>query len=165
MSSLTRRHFFPCLLSGVFAASLLAFSPESFGQEAAWDRTENITSAAADIAVIQKKKGSRGAFEVIKTCYETAIEPAESYTQAVERCLTQDIINSRMTAAFYGSLSVEARERNGVPAPETITEAMGKRVSATFARLEVPPATAREIVTVINGEGEAAFMKARFPQQ
>ncbi|TQV83801.1 hypothetical protein [Denitrobaculum tricleocarpae] len=165
MSSLTRRHFFPCLLSGVFTASLLAFSPQGFGQEATWDRAQNITDAAVAIAVIQKEKGSRGAFEVIKTCYETAIEPAESYTQGVERCLTQDIINSRMTAAFYGSLSAEARERNGVPAPETITDAMGKRVSATFARLEVPPATAREIVTVINGEGETAFRKARFPQQ
>lgn len=165
MPSLYRRRFFPCLLSGCFAVSLLAPAHQAMGQDATWDRRENITSSAVEIAVIQKEKGSRGAFEVIKICYETAIEPAKSYTQAVERCLTQDIVNSRMTAAFYGSLSAEARERNGVPAPETITEAMGTRVSATFARLEVPAARAREIVTVINGEGEAAFMKARFPQQ
>ncbi len=165
MPSLNRRGLFPCLLSGCFAVSLLAPGHEAIGQDASWDRTGNITSAATEIAGVQKDKGARGAFEVIKICYETAIEPAERYTQAVERCLTQDIINSRITAAFYGSLSAEARERNGVPAPETITEAMGKRVSATFARLEVPPAQAREIVTVINGEGEAAFMKARFPQQ
>ena len=165
MSPLSRRRLFFFLLSGCFAVSLLTPGHEAIGQDVTWDRTGNITSAAVEIAGIQKDKGARGAFEVIKTCYETAIEPAESYTQAVERCLTQDILNSRTTAAFYGSLSPETRERNGVPAPETITEAMGKRVSATFARLEVPAAKAHEIVTVINKKGEAAFMKARFPQQ
>ena len=165
MLLLQSRRGFSCLLSGVFAVSFLTFTAESFGQEGTWDRAQNVTAAAVAIAGVQRDKGSRGAFEVIKGCYDTAIEPAETYTKAVERCLTQDILNSRTTAAFYGSLSPEARQRNGVPAPEAVTEAMSRRVSATFSRLQVPAARAREILEVINQDGEAAFMKARFPQQ
>ena len=129
------------------------------------DRPANIKSAATAIADVQTKNGALGAFAAIKECYETFVAPARAYSQQVETCLTQDVIHSRMTAAFYSSVSKEVLKQTGSPEPEAVMGAMAARVQQTFARLNVPVATAREILADIERVGEPAYLESSSPKQ
>ncbi len=155
----------PGLLIAGLLVSLLLHPQMVASQERTWNREENIVAAARAIAEIQKSRGAEGAAAIIETCYRQFVEPVQNYSRQAEGCLAQDILHARMTAAFYDTLSEDARRQNGLPAPGAVMEAMGKRVNDALQRFAVSPEEARALLEVVNSKGEPAFMKARFPNQ
>lgn len=149
-------------VSAFALAAFLALAPAAVtAQAGTWDRAENIRSAAVEIASVQKSKGANGADAEIRRCYEENVMKATVYSQGAERCVTQDMIHSRMSAAFYASISPEVRKSTGAPEPDAVMSAMSDRVVRTFARLRVPVEDARAIVKDIREIGEQAFLEAR----
>jgi hypothetical protein len=143
-------------------AAGLALAPcAAAAQSEAWDRADNIRAAAVEIAGVQKSKGADGADAAIRRCYEENVMRATAYSQAAERCVTQDMIHARVSAAFYAAISPEVRKSTGSPAPEAVMNAMSDRVVRTFARFGVPVEDARAIVKDIQDIGEPAFLEAR----
>ena len=63
-----------------------------------WDHVANIKASAEHLAKLQQAKGALGAFEFIANCYKTH-ELAEEFGSALEGCLVQDYIHSKITAA------------------------------------------------------------------
>lgn len=149
-------------ISAFVLATALALAPAAVtAQAGTWDRAENIRSAAIEIADVQKSKGADGANAAIRQCYEQNVMQATAYSQGAERCVTQDMIHSRMSAAFYAGISPEVRKSTGAPGPDAVMSAMSDRVVRTFARLRVPVEDARAIVKDIREIGEQAFLEAR----
>jgi|SRR5215471_15251050 len=129
------------------------------------DRVSNIEKAAAEIAVIQSKTGADGAFAVINECYRREVAGATSLTRDVEACVAQDIIVSKVSAAFYARLNPEGRRMVGAPEPEAVLKAMAARVTGAFARLKVPENEARAFNQIVETKGMEAYGRARFPGQ
>src|SRR6185295_16306499 len=105
----------------------------SAAAQPALDRAGNIEKAAAEIAAVQAKSGADGAFAAIEACYQRELARATSLTRELEACMAQDIIVSRISAAFYASLNPEGRRQAGGPEPEAVTRAMLQRVLGTCA--------------------------------
>ena len=157
------RHEFSALaLVLSLLVSGLAFVPyAAIAQSGSWDRAETIRSAATEIAEIQKSNGADGADAAIRQCYEENVMKATAYSQGAERCVTQDMLHARVSAAFYASVSPEVRKSTGSPEPDAVMSAMADRVMRTFARFGVPVGDARAIVKDIQEIGEPAFRDAR----
>ncbi|MDA0704217.1 MAG: hypothetical protein O3A96_13455 [Proteobacteria bacterium] len=155
MDSATRRRF---MLALALAMSLAPV--QALGQSGSWDRAANIKSAATEITEIRTRKGANGAFAAIGACYEESVTPAQTYSQAVEACLTQDVLISRLSASVYASVSPEARKMSGSPEPEAVMGEMAARVEQTFRRFDVPPDAAREIVRDMIALGDSAMLEA-----
>jgi len=129
------------------------------------DRAGNIEKAAAEIAAVQAKSGADGAFAAIEACYQRELARATSLTRELEACMAQDIIVSRISAAFYASLNPEGRRQAGGPEPEAVTRAMLQRVLGTCARFQVPEDDVRAFNQIVQTRGMDAYGRARFPQQ
>ena len=129
-----------------------------------WDHIANIKTAALHLAQLQASKGALGAFEFIANCYKTH-ELAEYYGAALEGCLVQDYINSKVTAAVYAKLPAAERERMGLPVPDEMVKSMLGRVGSAMAKYKLTQADARKLLADIDKHGVPAFSKARFPKQ
>jgi hypothetical protein len=129
------------------------------------DRVSNVEKAAAEIAAIQARTGADGAFAAINQCYRRDVAGATSLTRQVEACVAQDIIVSKVSAAFYASLNPEGRRMGGGPEPEVVMKAMAERVVAAFRRLKVPEDDARAFHRIVETKGMEAYGRARFPGQ
>ena len=129
------------------------------------DRVSSIERAAAEIAAIQAKSGSDGAFAAIDECYKREIIWAKSLTRELETCVVQDIIVSKVTAAFYARLSPEGRKMGGGEEPKVVLERMAQRVTSIFARFKIPQDEARAFNQVVETKGMEAYGRARFPGQ
>ena len=136
----------------------------SVAAQPALDRAGNIEKAAAEIAAVQAKSGADGAFAAIEACYRRELAGATSLTRELEACMAQDIIMSKVSAAFYASLNPEVRRQAGGPEPEAVTRAMLERVIGAFARFKVPEDDARAFNQIVRTRGMEAY-RARFPQQ
>jgi hypothetical protein len=129
------------------------------------DQAGNIEKAAAEIAAVQTKSGADGAFAAIGECYQRELARATSLTRELEACMAQDIIVSKVSAAFYASLDAELRKQAGGPEPEAVTRAMLQRVLGTFASFKVPEDDVRAFNQIVQTRGMEAYGRARFPQQ
>jgi hypothetical protein len=130
----------------------------------ALDRAGNVEKAAAEIAAVQVKSGADGAFAAIDACYRRELARAISLTRELEACMAQDIIVSKVSAAFYASLDPEGRRQAGGPEPEAVTRAMLERVIGAFARFKVPEDDARAFNQIVRTRGMEAY-RAGFLQQ
>jgi hypothetical protein len=134
------------------------------------DRVSNVEKASAEIAAIQAKNGADGAFAAINECYKREVARATtSLTRELEACMAQDIIISKVSAAFYAQLSArlppEARKKGGSPDPEVIMKAMTQRVLGTFSRFKVREPEATAFGQIVETKGMEAYGRARFPGQ
>jgi hypothetical protein len=129
------------------------------------DRVSNVEKAATEIAAIQSRTGADGAFAAINECYRREVAGATSLTREVEACVAQDIIVSKVSAAFYARLNPEGRRMAGAPEPEAVLKAMAARVIGAFARLKVPENETRAFNQIVETKGMEAYGRARFPGQ
>lgn len=142
------------------AAFLLAIlSTTIAAQTVAPDRVRNIENAAAEIGTIQKKSGSEGAFAAINECYKRELAQAKALTPQLEACMTQDIIVSQVTAAFYSRLMAGGQKSDAV------LKAMTDRVVGTMARFKVPQDDARAFTGIVKTRGMEAYGRAQWPDQ
>ncbi len=145
------------LVASVLAASAVEAKPK------AWDRTANIKASAISLAQLQQSKGAMGAYQFIANCYQTHALNSD-YGSALEGCLVQDYIHSKVTAAVYSNLPVGERVRLDLPAPDELVGAMLKRVGAALAQYKISEVDARKFVAQVETVGVPTFAKARFPK-
>ena len=146
----------------VLPVLLLATAP-SFAQSKLWDQTANIKSSALHLAGLQQAKGALGTYEFIANCYKTH-ELNSKYGAALEGCLVQDYIHSKVTAAVYAKLPVAERVRMSLPDPHEMVDTMLKRVGGAMGNYKIAEADARKFVAAVEAVGIPAFAKARFPK-
>ena len=128
------------------------------------DRASNVEKAAIEIAAIQERSGANGAFAAINACYKRELARAASVTRELEACMAQDIIISKVSAAFYASISAEGPRLGGAPEPDAVIKAMVQRVAGTFARFKAPQDDAQAFNRIVQTKGMEAFVHARFPR-
>ena len=143
------------LVATVFVASAAVAKPK------VWDRTANIKASAISLAALQQAKGAMGAYQFIANCYQTHALNTD-YGAALEGCLVQDYIHSKVTAAVYSKLPAGERERLDLPAPDELVGAMLKRVGAALAQYKISEVDARKFVAQVESVGVPTFAKARF---
>lgn len=149
----------------VFATALAVVALGGAGADAkTWDHVANIKASAEHLAKLQQAKGALGAYEFIASCYKTH-ELAEEFGSALEGCLVQDYIHSKVTAAVYSRLPEGERQRLGVPAPEDLVRSMLGRVGGAMAKYKLKEADARKLLADIDKHGVPVFTKARFPKK
>jgi len=134
-------------------------------QPATSSRVRNIEKAAEEIAAIQKKSGSNGAFAAINECYKRELARATALTPQLEACVAQDIVVSQVTAAFFSRLSPEGRRMAGGEEPDAVLKAMQGRVIGTMARFKVPQDDALAFNGIVKTRGMEAYGRAQFPDQ
>jgi hypothetical protein len=117
---------------GVICLAMFSSTSSSYALAQNSDRAANVVKAAVEIGFIQRRGGANAAFGAIKQCYDRELEVANSLTQGVETCITQDLLVSQMTAAFYRGISAEGRKKAGVAEPEEIQKVVTLRVLAIF---------------------------------
>jgi hypothetical protein len=138
------------------AAFLLAIlGTSAAAQTIGPDRVRNIEKAAAEIAAVQKKGGSNGAFAAINDCYKRELVQATALTPRLEACMAQDIIVSQVTAEVYSRFPTAGRD------PNAVIKAMTDRVVGTMARFKVPQDEARAFTAVVKARGMQAYGKAQ----
>ena len=147
--------------AALVAAALLCGSLAA--EAKTWDRVANIKASAEHLAMLQQSKGALGAYEFIANCYKTH-ELNSSYGAALEGCLVQDYIHSKVTAAVYAQLPVTERDRLGLPNPEEMVSTMLKRVGNAMANYKITEVDARKFVAQVEAVGVPTFAKARFPK-
>lgn len=129
-----------------------------------WDHVANIKASAEHLAKLQQAKGALGAFEFIANCYKTH-ELAEEFGSALEGCLVQDYIHSKITAAVYAKLPPAERERLGIPGPDELVRGMLGRFGGAMAKYKLKEADARKLIADIDKHGVPVFSKMRFPKK
>ncbi len=143
---------------------MLMFSTtSSVGQSKTWDHIANIKSSAVHLAGLQQAKGALGTYEFIANCYKTH-ELNAKYGAALEGCIVEDYIHSKVTAAVYARLPVVERERMGLPNPDEMMRSMLKRVGIAMGNYKIAEADARKFVAQVEAVGVPTFAKARFPK-
>ncbi len=145
----------------LMSAPLILASTDA--QAKTWDHVANIKASAEHLAKLQQAKGALGAFEFISNCYKTHAL-AEEFGSALEGCLVQDYIHSKITAAVYARLPVSDRERMGIPVPDELVRAMLARVGGAMAKYKIKEADARKLIADIDKHGLPVFTKLRFPK-
>jgi hypothetical protein len=143
--------------------AFLITAASTYGQAKTWDRTANIKSSAVSLAQMQQTKGAMGAFQFIANCYKTH-ELNSKYGQALEGCLVQDYIHSRITAAVYSKLPPGEIARMGLPVPDEMVAGMLKRLGQAMGKYNITEADARKFVAQVEAVGMPTFAQARFPK-
>jgi hypothetical protein len=90
-----------------------------------WDKLDVVKKAAIEIRTLQKSQGNSKALAEIDECYGRVMRPSNSYSPAVEACLTKDFVVSTTTFAYYMQQSQEEKAK-------TIADGMRRRIASTF---------------------------------
>lgn len=145
------------LLKTAFLLTILGTSATA--QTLAPDRVRNIEKAAAEIATVQKKSGSNGAFAAINDCYTRELAQTTVLTPQLEACMAEDIIVSYVTAEVYSRYPRTGRD------PDTVINAMSDRVIAMIKRFHMPPDDAHAFIEIAKTRGIKAYARAQYPDQ
>lgn len=146
------------VIAAVLASTAAVAAPKS------WDHVANIKAAAVNVAKLQQAKGALGSYEFISACYKTH-RLAEDFSAALEGCLVQDYIHSKVTAAVYDKLPAAERQRMGLPSPDELVNGMLGRFGGAFSQYKLSEADARKLIADIDKHGMPEFTKARFPKK
>ena len=90
-----------------------------------WNKLDVIKKAAIEIRTIQKSQGNSKALAELDECYGRILRPSNSYSPAVEACLTKDFVVSTTTFAFYMQLSQQEKAKG-------FADGMRRRIASTF---------------------------------
>lgn len=127
-----------------------------------WDRVENVREAAAQLVQRHRASGSTGVLKFLDACYKTHTI-ASKYTRALEGCLTQDYIHSRVLVSIYERLPEAARADPKLPKAGDIAHAVNGRFVSIFRQYKVTLADAEALKAAIEQHGVPIFLKDRFP--
>lgn len=139
----------------LFAAPVQAAGPD-------WDRTENVREAATQLVKRHKASGSNGVIKFLDACYRTHML-ASKYSRAIEGCLAQDYIHSRVLVAIYAKLPDAARADPKLPSAADIAKAVNGRFITIFQQYKVSVKDADALKAAIEQHGVPVFLKERFP--
>ena len=90
-----------------------------------WNKLEVVKKAAIEIRALQKSQGNSKALAEIDECYGRILRPSNSYSPAVEACLTKDFVISTTTFAYYMQQSQEEKAK-------AFADGMRRRIASTF---------------------------------
>jgi hypothetical protein len=147
---------------GVMGVMLIAL-PAVASPKIDWDRAENVKQAATRLGEIQRRQGASKAYEFILNCYKTH-SLARSYTRYIEGCIAQDYIHTQTLALIYSRMPPAALKKSGMPSPQALAQAMGKRVSSAFGKYEVPVKEADAVKKLVELHGFKVFNQLVFPK-
>jgi hypothetical protein len=90
-----------------------------------WNKLEVVKKAAIEIRTIQKSQGNSKALAEIDECYGRILRPSNSYSPAVEACLTKDFLISTTMFAYY-------MQQSQVEKAQASQEGMRRRIASVF---------------------------------
>jgi len=153
------RQTFAALVAGFF---LCGASPPQVQPNPEWDQVANIKDAATRLAALQRRRGATRAYEFIDACYRTHIL-SEKYTKALEACIAQDYMETQVLALVYSRVPPDTLRREGVPSPQMLADAMGRRITAAFANYKMPVSYVEAFKKLVDEHGFPLFFKTLFP--
>lgn len=127
-----------------------------------WDRAENVREAAAQLVKRHRASGSSGVMKFLDACYRTHML-ASKYSRAIEGCLAQDYIHSRVLVAIYAKLPDAARADPKLPSAADIAKAVNGRFITIFQQYKITTKDADALKAAIEEHGVPIFLKDRFP--
>lgn len=130
--------------------------------EPAWDKVENVREAASLLVKRHRASGSSGVMKFLDACYRTHTL-ASKYSRALEGCLAQDYIHSRVLVAIYQRLPDAARADPKLPSAEDIAKAVNGRFISIFQQYKITLKEADALKKAIEDHGVPVFLKERFP--
>ena len=149
------------LLTILAAALVLATLPAAANPQ--WDRVANVKDAAQRLAALHRQQGSNGVLKFLDACYRTHTLASE-FSQALESCMAQDYMHSRILAEIYGRLPEAERARLNTPTPALIARTMNDRFAAVFQQYKVSRSEAEAFRKLVDTYGMPVFLKAVFPK-
>lgn len=142
---------------------LLISATAAYAAPGNWDHAANIKDAAQRLAKLHKREGSTGVLKFVEACYRTHLL-ASDYSKAMEACMAQDYMHTRILTTIYGKLPEDQRKRLGMPSPELIAGGFNQRVVTTFQQYKVSLADAEDFKKQVDTHGFPVFVKAVFPK-
>ncbi len=159
-----RRLMVPFVLAALTSVTAAAVTAKTAAAAApSWDRPANIIDAANRLAKLHRVQGSQGVLKFLDACYRTHLLSSD-FNEGVEGCLVQDYIHAQTLAKIYSRLPPEARAERKLPSPEVISQAMQRRLIATFTQYKITPEDAVVFQKMIEKHGLPVFIKAVFPK-
>jgi hypothetical protein len=129
------------------------------------ERIANIRKAATEIAAAVSAKGAKETLAGIVDCYRRELAVAKSLTPNLETCMAQDIIVSKISAAFYSKIGKAGRRVLRSPDPKAVMDAMQQRVNVTLQKFSMSERAAHELDQLVEKYGVEAYRKAERLQE
>lgn len=150
------------LAGPALGAILMVAAGGSVHAERAWDKAASIKAAAERLAVMQRTKGATATYEFIFNCYKTH-RLASAFSEALEGCIVQDYIHSKVTAAVYDQVDEETRRKLKAPSSQQLMSLMSARVVDAYRQYGIGEQDIRAFVKRIDEQGLPVFLAKRFP--
>jgi hypothetical protein len=142
------------------AASLATFAPAH--AKPAWDQAANVKGAAERLAVMQTRQGADAVVKFLDACYRTHTL-ASQFSQALEACMAQDVMFSKVLAEVYTRIPAAELTKRGLPEPARIGRAMSGRVASVAAQYKLGKPDLDALGAAIEAHGMPIYFKAVFP--
>ncbi len=144
-------------LFSVFLVGSIAFAAKP-----AWDQVKNVKESAERLGVLHRKSGANGVLKFLDACYRTHTLSSK-YTSAVEGCVAQDVMYSRVLSAVYSRVPPEVRVERSLPTAEQIGGALQARVSVVVRQYALLPADMDMLQKLIDDHAMPIVLKVAFP--
>lgn len=132
------------------------------GAKPAWDQVKNVKESAERLGVLHRKSGANGVLKFLDACYRTHTLSSK-YTSAVEGCVAQDVMYSRVLSAVYSRVPPEVRVERSLPTAEQIGGALQARVSVVVRQYALLPADMDMLQKLIDDHAMPIVLKVAFP--
>jgi hypothetical protein len=109
----------------LIAIALWLFCMSTADAQSNREKLEVVKKAAIEIRTLQMSKGNSKPFAEIDECCGRILRPSNSYSPAVEACLTKDFVISTTTFAYYMQQSQAEKAK-------AFADGMRRRIASTF---------------------------------
>ncbi len=127
-----------------------------------WDRAANVKEAAERLSRLHKAKGSEAVLKFLDACYRTHAL-ASRFNAALEGCMAQDYVHSRVLVAVYERVPEAVRAAKKLPTPGAIAGAMNARFEAVIRQYSVAPKDVEAMKAAFETHGVPVFVASAFP--
>ncbi len=127
-----------------------------------WDRAANVKEAAERLSKLHKAKGSEAVLKFLDACYRTHALAAR-FSAALEGCMAQDYVHSRVLVAVYERVPEAVRAARKLPTPGAIAGAMNARFEAVIRQYSVAPKDVEAMKAAFETHGVPVFVASAFP--
>ena len=124
--------------------------------------TMSAEEAAQRLSMLHKRSGSEGVLKFLDACYRTHTI-ATNFSAALEGCMAQDYVHSRVLVAVYARVPEAVRAERKLPSPEAIAGAMNSRFAAIFEQYKLKPNDVEALQAAFETHGVPIFVKSAFP--
>lgn len=142
--------------------AVLTIAAPAHGAKPAWDQVKNVKESAERLGVLHRKSGANGVLKFLDACYRTHTLSSK-YTSAVEGCVAQDVMYSRVLSAVYSRVPLEVRVERALPTAEQIGAALQARVSVVVRQYALLPADMDMLQKLIDDHAMPIVLKVAFP--